>query len=112
MKLSSTQPLNNTGVTSCLTNRRGPRGFMYSWVNIFRVFDFLVSIGMKPVVELSFMPSLLATDPTLTGFWYKGGHSAPKDWDDWQDFMGALAQALVERYGLTEVESWYFVSLC
>src|SRR5436190_16910891 len=34
--------------------------FLYSFFNADRVFDFLLTIGMKPFVELSFMPTALA----------------------------------------------------
>lgn len=70
-KLSTSHPVSkpNVGVTACVTDRPSPKGFMYSWVNVFKVFDFLRSINMRPVVELSFMPSLLASDPTSVGFW-------------------------------------------
>jgi xylan 1,4-beta-xylosidase len=81
---------------------------MFSFVNIFRVFDFLLSIDMKPVVELSFMPSLLATDPTEVGFWYRGGHSPPKDFNEWRSLISELTTALIDRYGLAEIKSWYF----
>lgn len=112
LKLSDLNPINGSGsgITACVTNRESPKGYMFSWVNIYRVFDFLQSIHVRPVVELSFMPSLLASDPTQTGFWYRGGHSIPKSFDDWREFMSALVTALVDRYGLTEVEQWYFVS--
>ena len=103
-KLGTNCPLNKTdpNITACITNRRTPRGFMYSFVNIFKVFDFLRSIGMRPVVELSFMPSLLSSDPTHTGFWYRGGRAPPKDFADWRDLIKQLVTALVDRYGLDE----------
>jgi xylan 1,4-beta-xylosidase len=34
---------------------------LYSFFNADQVFDFLLSIGMKPFVELSFMPTALAS---------------------------------------------------
>lgn len=107
-KLNSAVPINNSAAVSCVTSRRPPRGFRYSWTNIFKVFDFILSINVRPVVELSFMPSLLASDPSQVVFWYRGGKSMPANWDDWRDFMGALANALVERYGVDEVKQWYF----
>src|SRR4026209_275845 len=36
-------------------------GDHYSFFNIDQIFDFLLSIGMKPFVELSFMPTALAS---------------------------------------------------
>ena len=80
----------------------------YSFVNIFNVFDFLLSIGVRPLVELSFMPSLLASDPSATVFWYRGGISPPSNYSKWSDLIRALATALRERYGAEEVRTWRF----
>jgi hypothetical protein len=109
-KLNTARPQSkpNRNISACITSRTPPKGFMYSFVNIFNVFDFLRSIDMRPVVELSFMPSLLASNPNMTGFWYRGGHSHPRDFGEWRDFMSSLTTALVGRYGLEEVKQWYF----
>ncbi len=69
----------------------------FSFVNIFFLFDFLVSVGVKPIVEVSFMPELLASDPSQTVFHYKGGISKPKDYTQWRDLISALAAALEDR---------------
>lgn len=90
---------------SVVVSRDGNR---YSFVNIFSVFDFLLSIDVRPIVELSFMPSLLAQDPDATVFYYRGGISAPADYDEWTDLISTLTKALIERYGLEEVASWFF----
>jgi xylan 1,4-beta-xylosidase len=47
--------------------------------NVFSIFDYFMSIGMKPIVELSFMPSELAANPSLTIMHYKGITSPPKN---------------------------------
>ena len=109
-KLGNNIPVqkNGTGCSACITDRKSPKAFTYSWINVFSIFDFLVSIGMRPIVEIGFMPSLLASDPSQTVFWYKGGISAPKSYDDWNDFMKAFARALIDRYGIGEVRKWYF----
>lgn len=115
LKLGSNSPVvkNGTGIYGCATDRKSPKSFAYSFVNIFSVFDFLVSINMRPIVEIGFMPSLLASDPDSTVFWYKGGISPPKDYADWRDFMSAFMRALIERYGAKEVHEWYFeVGIC
>lgn len=110
MKLSTNAPVSaaHPGTYSCTTSRPSPKGYVYSWVNIFSLFDYLLSIGMRPIVELSFMPSLLASDPGSTVFWYKGGISPPKNWGDWRDFISAFVKALIERYGQDEIRQWYF----
>ena len=109
-KLGSNQPISKpgSGLSACITDRPSPKehDVAYSFVNIFSIFDFLRSINMRPVIEVSFMPSLLAEDTSHTVFWYKGILSPPKSFDAWRDFMTAFANALVDRYGLEEVKQW------
>lgn len=79
----------------------------YSFFNIDLIFDFLLSIGMKPFIELGFMPEALASGST-TCFHYKGNITPPADYDQWADLIRKLTQHLVDRYGLPEVRSWFF----
>ena len=68
-----------------------------------------MDIGLRPVVELSFMPRDLARDPGQTVFSYGAIISPPRDWDRWGDLVGALAAHLVQRYGADEVTGhWAF----
>jgi xylan 1,4-beta-xylosidase len=73
-----------------------------------RVYDRVLELGLRPVVELSFMPRELAADPSATVFEYGAGISVPADWDAWAGLVGALAEHLVERYGIEEVARWGF----
>lgn len=76
--------------------------------NVFQSYDWLVSLGMKPIVELSFMPQLLALNSSHTVFHYQGGTSQPANWTQWSQFIGQFASLLVGRYGLDEVAQWKF----
>jgi xylan 1,4-beta-xylosidase len=74
-----------------------------------RVYDELLDIGLRPVVELSFMPRELARDPDQTVFSYGAIISPPRDWDRWADLTGDLAAHLIARYGADEVtRHWAF----
>jgi xylan 1,4-beta-xylosidase len=79
----------------------------YSFFNIDSIFDFLLEIGMKPFIELSFMPAALASG-TATCFHYKANITPPADYAQWEELIKALTQHLLERYGLAEVRSWFF----
>lgn len=79
----------------------------YNWQYIDLLYDYLLKIGMKPFVELSFMPSALASG-NQTVFWWKGNITPPKDEQKWSDFIKALVQHLSDRYGTKEVATWYF----
>ena len=79
----------------------------YSFINIDSIFDFLLSINMKPYVEISFMPDLFASGSQTT-FHYKGNITPPKSFSDWYYFIQTLISHLVDRYSLSEVLKWYF----
>jgi len=72
------------------------------------VYDRLLELGLRPIVELSFMPRDLASDQTRTVFDYRAIISPPRDWDRWGALVGGLARHLVERYGIDEVAGWGF----
>lgn len=78
-----------------------------SFYNIDCIFDFLLDTGMKPFVELGFMPEAFASG-TQQLFHYKGNATMPKSDEAWSDFIKQFAQHLIDRYGKEEVESWFF----
>ncbi|HEY5367658.1 MAG TPA: glycoside hydrolase, partial [Hanamia sp.] len=80
---------------------------VYSFFNADQICDFLLSIGMRPFMELSFMPSTLASGSAIV-FHYKGNVTAPKDYDDWETLINKLVEHWVQRYGLPEVSEWFF----
>jgi xylan 1,4-beta-xylosidase len=73
-----------------------------------RVYDRLLELGLRPVVELSYMPHDLASDPDATVFEYGAIISPPRDWDRWAELISDLTEHLVDRYGLDEVATWGF----
>ena len=79
----------------------------YNYMYIDALFDFLQSIGMKPFVELGFMPNALASGPQ-TIFWWRGNVTPPKDYDKWGALIKNLTEHFTERYGADEVKTWYF----
>jgi xylan 1,4-beta-xylosidase len=79
----------------------------YNFFNVDSVFEFLLSIDMKPFIELGFMPSALASGST-TCFHYKANVTPPADYEKWQNLIETLVRHLVERYGLDEVRTWLF----
>jgi xylan 1,4-beta-xylosidase len=78
-----------------------------SFYNIDCIFDFLLDTGMKPFVELGFMPEAYASG-TQQLFHYKGNVTLPKSDEVWADFIRLFTGHLLERYGREEVESWFF----
>src|SRR3954453_8640982 len=82
---------------------------VYNFAYVDQIYDGLLKNGVRPVVEISFMPKKLAFNPdALHPFWYKQNVSPPKSLDKWDGLITALARHLVERYGIAEVAQWYF----
>ncbi len=79
-----------------------------SFRKIGMVYDNVLACGMKPYVELSFMPKYLASTDAKCGFFYGGWISPPKDEGEWCDFIQKFVRYLLRRYGQEEVESWPF----
>lgn len=82
---------------------------VYNFSYIDQIYDGLLDMGVRPFVELSFMPKKMASDPNaLHAFWYKQNVSPPKDYATWDAMITAFAQHLVKRYGIDEVSKWDF----
>ncbi|MBV9294658.1 MAG: glycosyl hydrolase family 39 [Acidobacteriaceae bacterium] len=82
---------------------------VYNFAYVDEIYDGLLKNGVRPAVEISFMPKKLAFNPdALHPFWYKQNVSPPKSWEKWDGLMTAFARHLVERYGEDEVAQWYF----
>ncbi|MFL6417694.1 MAG: GH39 family glycosyl hydrolase [Bryobacteraceae bacterium] len=90
-------------------NEDGHGNPVYNFAYVNQVYDGLLKNGVRPVVEISFMPKKLAFNPdALHPFWYKQNVSPPKSLDRWDGLITAFTKNLVERYGIDEVSQWYF----
>ena len=82
---------------------------VYNFAYVDQIYDGLLKNGVRPFVEISFMPRKLAFNPdALHPFWYKQNVSPPKSMERWDDLIKHFAEHLVERYGIDEVAQWYF----
>jgi xylan 1,4-beta-xylosidase len=81
---------------------------IYNFSYVDQIYDGLLALGVKPFVELSFMPYKLAARPDLQSFWYHPDVSPPKDYARWDELIAQLTNHLVNRYGVDEVAKWYF----
>jgi xylan 1,4-beta-xylosidase len=78
-----------------------------SFANADRVVEFLLELGLRPFVELSFMPGPLASGDR-TVFRYRGNITPPRDFRLWGKLVRDLTAHWVGRYGSDEVRNWYF----
>lgn len=81
---------------------------IYNFSYVDQIYDGLLANGVRPFVELSFMPRKLSSSNMLHAFWYKPYPNPPKDYQRWADMITAFTKHLVDRYGVDEVLQWYF----
>jgi len=91
---------------------------VYDWTIVDRIMDAYVGLGMRPLVEIGFMPEALTThDGPYRHFWnpgdnyndiYTGWAYPPKDYEKWGELVYRWVRHSVERYGQAEVESWWW----
>ena len=80
----------------------------YNFLNIAVAYDNVLAAGMKPFVELSFMPGRLGKNRKAKSEISGINNSMPKNDTAWQDFIKAFVRFLIHRYGREEVTSWHF----
>jgi len=78
-----------------------------SFYNLDNIFDFIVGIGMKPLLCLSFTPSDMASGKK-TVLPYQDNITPPKNISDWGDLVKRMIGHFQVRYGKAEVRSWLF----
>jgi xylan 1,4-beta-xylosidase len=86
---------------------------VYSWTILDRIFDTFRDAGIKPLVEIGFMPEALSTHPEpyrhdfpRIGNIYTGWAYPPKDYQKWSELIFQFVQHLHQRYGDAEVKTW------
>lgn len=85
---------------------------VYSWEILDRIFDAYRDAGVKPLVEIGFMPQALSTHPEPyrhafpKGTIFTGWAYPPKDYAKWAELVFQFTRHLRERYGETEVKTW------
>jgi xylan 1,4-beta-xylosidase len=89
----------------------------YDWTILDRIFDTYRERGVRPYVQIGFMPEALSTHPVpYRHRWTPGGKESistgwaypPKDYQKWAELVHRWVRHSVERYGQAEVETWYW----
>ena len=97
--------IKNPGLTAEAVRDQSPYNFLY----VDQIYDNLLRQGVRPFVELSFMPRKMAADPNqLHPFFYHPVVSPPGDYTAWDAMIQAFARHLIGRYGIDEVSTWKF----
>ncbi len=88
---------------------------VYSWTIIDHIFDTFHAAGIRPIVEIGFMPEALSTHPepyrhnfpkSSIGSIYTGWAYPPRDYAKWSELVFQFTRHLRERYGDAEVKTW------
>lgn len=77
----------------------------YCFTYLDLVMDSYISLGIKPFLELGFMPEKLASG-TQTIFYWKGNTTPPKSYEGWCTLVTTTLKHLMDRYGADEVVTW------
>lgn len=91
---------------------------IYDWTITDRIFDAYLARGVRPYVQLGFMPQALSTKPEpYRHHWtpqakydtiYLGWTAPPKDYAKWGELCYQWTKHCVEKYGRSEVETWWW----
>jgi xylan 1,4-beta-xylosidase len=88
---------------------------VYSWGIVDQIFDTFRAAGIRPLVEIGFMPKALSSHPepyrhdfprTAVTDIYTGWAYPPKDYQKWSELVFQFVHHLRERYGDAEVKTW------
>jgi xylan 1,4-beta-xylosidase len=81
---------------------------IYYWYYLDSILDFFKEVNLKPYIELGFMPEALASKKQYVPYFWKPNVSYPKSIKKWSNLVSEFISHCVDRYGLHEVEKWYF----
>ena len=91
---------------------------VYDWHIVDRIFDTYRARGLKPYVQIGFMPQALSVKPEpYQHAWrpglpydkvFTGWSHPPSDYAKWGELVFRWVKHDVERYGRADVESWYW----
>jgi len=91
---------------------------IYDWKIVDRIFDTYLERGVRPYVQIGFMPEALSVKPEpYRHQWtpaakydeiYTGWAYPPKDWAKWEELVYQWAKHSVGKYGRDEVVNWYW----
>jgi xylan 1,4-beta-xylosidase len=89
----------------------------YDWKIVDRIFDTYLERGIKPYVQIGFMPEALSVKPKPYQHEWEPGKNKPlstgwayppKDYDKWAELVYQWVKHCVDKYGRAEVERWYW----
>src|SRR5688500_13106448 len=105
------------GSTNAYTEDAGGKP-IYDWTIVDRIFDSYLERGVKPYVQIGFMPKALSTKPEpYQHAWtpkakydeiYTGWAYPPTDYEKWAELVFQWTKHCVDKYGRAECETWWW----
>jgi len=96
----------------------GKDNAIYDWHIVDSIFDTFIERGMKPIAEIDFMPKALSIKPEpYQHHWtpgiaydsiYTGWAYPPESYEKWAELVHQWVRHCIERYGESEVKTWYW----
>ena len=90
-----------------IVNRGEDGKLFFNFQYVDMLFDSLLEIGIRPVLELGLIPGELRSGDT-TVFWWKMYNTPPKDYNEWGQTVETLVRHVTDRYGKEEIDKWFF----
>jgi xylan 1,4-beta-xylosidase len=85
----------------------GKGNSVYNWNHLDQVLDRWLSVGLRPILEVDFMPDKLAEGAIVRN--YSGGAiNTPRDYDKWRNLVYETVRHCKERHGAEEIRRWYW----
>ena len=91
---------------------------IYNWTITDSIFDVYIKRGMRPLVEIGFMPEALSSKPhPYQHKWkpgapysdiYTGWAYPPNNYEKWAELVYQWVRHCIDKYGQAEVEQWYW----
>lgn len=81
---------------------------IYNWASLDNVFDFILSVGLRPFPEIGYMPTQLAAKKQYANWQYHPNVSHPKSLAKWKNLIKEFLLHYIDRYGIREMQNWYF----
>jgi xylan 1,4-beta-xylosidase len=72
----------------------------YSWTNFDKYLTAISQAGMRPIMEMDFMPTKLALNGSSRDIY--------KSATDYKNFITAVAQHCLDKFGMADVSQWYW----
>ncbi|MBU3136363.1 helix-turn-helix domain-containing protein [Clostridium gasigenes] len=90
-----------------LYNENSKGEVYYNFNHIDTLIDGLIEEGLKPFIEIGFMPKELSSSENKVFFWNCHA-SGPNNMEKWIDMVEKFTKHIINRYGINKVREWYF----